>query len=109
VGIVGGALLDDSLRFPVDVVHGLQLPVLTMIRHTPIEVSQAYGRYALPHFDQSMPATMQERPALPAPLETEHNVRYNQRITMTHQPLPRGNEPESPLYGNERKRNPLFR
>lgn len=31
VGIVGGALLDRSLRFPIDVRHGLSLPVLAMI------------------------------------------------------------------------------
>lgn len=42
LGIIGGALLDDSLRFPVDVIHGLQLPVLTMIRQAPIEILQAY-------------------------------------------------------------------
>lgn len=109
VGIVGGALLDDSLRFPVDVVHGLQLPVLTMIRHTPIEVSQAYGRYALPRFNQPKHDTVQEGSALPALTENAHNARFSQSITMTHQPLPKGNEPELPLYGNDRKRNPLFR
>lgn len=42
LGIIGGALLDDSLRFPIDVLHGLNLPVLTMIRQAPIEVAQAY-------------------------------------------------------------------
>lgn len=105
-GIVGGALLDESLRFPVDVIHGLHLPVLTMINHTPIEVSQAYGRYALPRFNQPVSAATQEQMALPAPLE---NARYSQKMTMTHQPLPRGNEPELPLNGNDRKRNPLFR
>jgi hypothetical protein len=30
-GIAGGALLDHSLRFPVDVRHGLSLPVLAMV------------------------------------------------------------------------------
>lgn len=106
VGIVGGALLDDSLRFPVDVIHGLNLPVLTMIRHTPIEVSQAYGRYALPRFNQPTPAATHAQPALPAPRENE---RYGQSITMTHQPLPIESEPERAHYGNDRKRNPLFR
>lgn len=32
VGIVGGALLDRTLRFPIDVNYGLRLPVLTEIR-----------------------------------------------------------------------------
>ncbi|WP_129631023.1 lipopolysaccharide biosynthesis protein [Candidatus Oscillochloris fontis] len=31
VGIAGGALLDRSLRFPIDVRHGLSLPVLAMV------------------------------------------------------------------------------
>jgi len=31
IGIVGGALLDRSIRFPVDVRHGLSLPVLAMV------------------------------------------------------------------------------
>jgi capsular polysaccharide biosynthesis protein len=30
-GIIGGALLDHSLRFPIDVRHGLSLPVLAMV------------------------------------------------------------------------------
>lgn len=30
-GIAGGALLDRSLRFPIDVRHGLSLPVLAMV------------------------------------------------------------------------------
>jgi uncharacterized protein involved in exopolysaccharide biosynthesis len=33
VGIVGGALLDRTLRFPIDVSYGLRLPVLTEIRN----------------------------------------------------------------------------
>ncbi len=37
-GIVGGALLDDSLRFPIDVVHGLGLPVLTMVPEAKIQI-----------------------------------------------------------------------
>lgn|GEM_PF-394228 len=37
-GVVGGALLDDSLRFPIDVVHGLNLPVLTMVPDAKIQV-----------------------------------------------------------------------
>lgn len=40
VGIVGGALLDDSLRFPIDVVHGLNLPVLTIIADSPISLTR---------------------------------------------------------------------
>jgi len=35
-GIVGGALLDRSLRFPVDVSQGLQLPVLALIPEAPL-------------------------------------------------------------------------
>ena len=35
VGIVGSALLDRSLRFPVDVQHGLNLPVLTAVPTAP--------------------------------------------------------------------------
>jgi uncharacterized membrane protein YccF (DUF307 family) len=31
VGIAGGALLDRSLRFPIDVRHGLSLPVLALV------------------------------------------------------------------------------
>jgi hypothetical protein len=31
VGIAGGALIDRSLRFPIDVRHGLSLPVLAMV------------------------------------------------------------------------------
>ncbi|EFO82078.1 lipopolysaccharide biosynthesis protein [Oscillochloris trichoides DG-6] len=31
VAIAGGALLDRSLRFPIDVRHGLSLPVLAMV------------------------------------------------------------------------------
>jgi capsular polysaccharide biosynthesis protein len=31
VGVAGGALLDRSLRFPIDVRHGLSLPVLAMV------------------------------------------------------------------------------
>lgn len=38
-GIVGGALLDDTFRFPIDVTHGLTLPVLTMVKEAKIEVS----------------------------------------------------------------------
>jgi hypothetical protein len=30
-GITGGALLDHTLRFPIDVRHGLSLPVLAMV------------------------------------------------------------------------------
>jgi capsular polysaccharide biosynthesis protein len=30
-GVAGGALLDHSLRFPIDVRHGLSLPVLAMV------------------------------------------------------------------------------
>jgi capsular polysaccharide biosynthesis protein len=30
-GIVGGSLIDHSLRFPIDVRHGLSLPVLAMV------------------------------------------------------------------------------
>lgn len=46
-GIVGGALLDDSLRFPIDVLHGLNLPVLTMIPHTSVKVKPSIkGHYA---------------------------------------------------------------
>lgn len=105
VGIVGGALLDDTLRFPVDVIHGLNLPVLTMIRHAPIAVSQAHGRYAIRRFPQPMQAAP-EPLALTMPMENE---RYSQTMTMTEQPVPRGNEAELPLYGNDRKRNPLFR
>lgn len=41
IGVVGGALLDDSLRFPIDVLHGLNLPVLTMIPETHLEVTHA--------------------------------------------------------------------
>lgn len=40
VGIMGGALLDDSLRFPIDVVHGLNLPVLTMIADSPVSLTR---------------------------------------------------------------------
>ena len=38
-GIIGGALLDRSLRFPIDVRHGLDLPVLAM---TPKASSKTY-------------------------------------------------------------------
>ncbi|NNJ11087.1 lipopolysaccharide biosynthesis protein [Chloroflexales bacterium ZM16-3] len=31
VGVAGGALIDRSLRFPIDVRHGLSLPVLAMV------------------------------------------------------------------------------
>lgn len=38
-GIIGGALLDDTFRFPIDVVQGLNLPVLTMVKEARIEIS----------------------------------------------------------------------
>lgn len=37
-GVVGGALLDQSFRFPIDVAHGLNLSVLTMVKDAKIEV-----------------------------------------------------------------------
>jgi len=105
VGIVGGALLDDTLRFPVDVLHGLNLPVLTMIRHAPIAVSQAHGRSVTQRFHP--PVQVNPEPlALSRPMENE---RYSQAMTMTEQPLPRRSEAELPLSGNDRKRSPLFR
>ncbi|MEZ4681184.1 MAG: hypothetical protein R2932_43920 [Caldilineaceae bacterium] len=39
-GIIGGALLDRSIRFPIDVRQGLQLPILTQIP----EAALVYGR-----------------------------------------------------------------
>ncbi len=35
-GIVGGALLDRTLRFPIDISQGLQLPVLALIPEAPL-------------------------------------------------------------------------
>lgn len=37
-GIVGGALLDRSFRFPIDVSHGLHLPVLAMVVDSPLRI-----------------------------------------------------------------------
>ena len=58
VGIVGGALLDDSLRFPIDVVYGLNLPVLTMIADRPVGVTNATS------VQQTMISAMGQRTAL---------------------------------------------
>lgn len=41
IGIVGGALLDQSHRFPVDVKYGLHLPVLALVAESPITVVAA--------------------------------------------------------------------
>jgi len=38
IGIVGGALLDDSLRFSIDVVHGLNLPVLALVPDAKMQI-----------------------------------------------------------------------
>ena len=66
VGIVGGALLDDSLRFPIDVTHGVNLPVLTMLQQAPIKVTKAYteaAAWAQPNRPQNPPDP--EPPAKP--------------------------------------------
>jgi len=39
VGIISGALLDQTYRFPIDVWQGLQLPILAMITEVGLEVS----------------------------------------------------------------------
>ncbi len=43
-GVIGGALLDSSLRFPIDVVHGLNLPVLTSVPDAKIQVAHPVHR-----------------------------------------------------------------
>lgn len=107
VGIVGGALLDDSLRFPIDVVHGLNLPVLTMIRHTPVEISQVHsGRYALAPVKQPFDLPL----GRPFSAITERATdSMEQNLSMIHKPLPTVSEPElSPVVDN-RKRKSFFR
>ena len=49
LGIVGGLILDRSFRFPIDVRHGLNLPVLAMIP----EASQRMG--AAPAMETASP------------------------------------------------------
>lgn len=39
-GIVGGALLDNSFRFPIDVANGLNLPVLTLVKDAQIKATR---------------------------------------------------------------------
>lgn len=41
-GVVGGALLDNSFRFPIDVAHGLNLPVLTLVKDAQIEATHQH-------------------------------------------------------------------
>ena len=57
-GIVGAALLDRTLRFPVDVKHGLKLPVLVAIPESvePLPVSNRTAVNLLPRISQR-PAT----------------------------------------------------
>lgn len=57
-GIVGGALLDRTLRFPVDVKHGLALPVLVAI---PEAAEPALVASRLPA--ANLPARIGQRPA----------------------------------------------
>ncbi|MBX0328821.1 lipopolysaccharide biosynthesis protein [Oscillochloris sp. ZM17-4] len=47
-GIAGGALIDRSLRFPIDVRHGLSLPVLAMVPVAQFIVLPAPAEQALP-------------------------------------------------------------
>lgn len=99
LGIIGGALLDDSLRFPVDVTHDLNLPVLTMIRQTPLEVSQAHrGKVAPPHATvQSVPV---ERPAV--------NTQMTRSTTISMRTIDSVAKPESPVGSEVQQHKTLF-
>ncbi|MCE7981223.1 MAG: lipopolysaccharide biosynthesis protein [Caldilinea sp. CFX5] len=107
VGIVGGALLDDSLRFPIDVVHGLHLPVLTMIRHTPVEVTQAYhDRHPLVRSNQALNASFSE---LQSPVAEVELYPLDQNVAVVQQPFAPASKVAVPSFKKDRKRNPLFR
>jgi uncharacterized protein involved in exopolysaccharide biosynthesis len=47
-GIVGGALLDQTFRFPIDVKHGLSLPTLALVAETTVEVVRAPELHTTP-------------------------------------------------------------
>jgi uncharacterized protein involved in exopolysaccharide biosynthesis len=60
-GIAGGALIDRSLRFPIDVRHGLSLPVLAMVPATrPVILAAAPATVAEPETTPAAPATADE-------------------------------------------------
>ncbi|MEZ4867887.1 MAG: hypothetical protein R3C14_41555 [Caldilineaceae bacterium] len=60
IGIVGGALLDTSFRFPIDVQQGLRLPVLALITESRSALIPA-PRVAYQTPDYSMPYSTPER------------------------------------------------
>lgn len=116
LGIIGGALLDDSLRFPIDVIHGLNLPVLTMIRQAPIEVTPMYVGQAAPlrplrqlstsavESFQPLRATLQnvpmERPAV--------NTRLVRSTTIPAPTVDSVAQPEPPVDSEVKRRKTLF-
>lgn len=117
LGIVGGALLDDKLRFPIDVTHGLQLPVLTMINQVPIEVAPAYvGQLPPPRpmrqlttaaveSFQPLRATLQTIP-MEQPVVNQRVVRSATSPALLFDPI---DQPEPPLESEVPQRRTLFR
>lgn len=116
LAIIGGALLDDSLRFPIDVVHGLNLPVLTMIRQAPIEVTQMYVGQSAPlrpirqlsttavESFQPLRATLQHVPL-------ERPVVHTRLVRSTTIPAPMVDnvaQPELPVDSEVKRRKTLF-
>jgi capsular polysaccharide biosynthesis protein len=102
-GIVGGALLDRSLRFPVDVKQSLQLPVLALIPESaPRYVRNSTGSSAARHHGYVQPRT-----ALLPLKNIERPARNNQGDSA---PTPRTiDEVTSEVQnGNGHERRPAF-
>ncbi len=69
-GIVGGALLDRSLRFPLDIGQGLQLPVLALIPEAPMRYLRATNAIAAAPSNRATPLT-----EFMAPIKRDRNGR----------------------------------
>ncbi|MBX3013818.1 MAG: hypothetical protein KF832_20010 [Caldilineaceae bacterium] len=94
VAIIGGALLDNTFRFPVDVEHGMATPVLTMVLENPVEeinIQRALDTTHTPRRPSTAaldsPTGAPARPAMPTP------ARQPAVYTLAGAPLAEASEP----------------
>jgi capsular polysaccharide biosynthesis protein len=106
IGIIGGALLDDSLQFPIDVVHGLNLPVLAMIKNAKIEVTQASTVHQIETvpIQQWSRSDLEEFHAYHTPALGVSNAETFSRHASASSP----SEQLSPVVSESRKRKTIF-
>lgn len=99
-GVIGGALLDDSLRFPLDVIHGLNLPVLTMVAETTVETTRIHRMIGMTNGPVQQPlAPRRETPRVQPPVEPNGFGKPGYNGIIRQRPL--GQTDAHPMQGQE--------